>query len=200
MAYSLKCPVCRKKFPWNPTEGMPDDCALCGAVIGGGDDNVISMPAIRTAVSKATDKVYRDIEAASEVRAAQAAEVAGVPVSEMSGLKITDLRPTTHHGDVAAPLLTGSAAALEQHMTAMNANGAHVGFGSNGLGYSGAVASGPHRNAGAFTQKALREVHPNLAGANIGTGERGQPVAPSHDVMSDRMANEMSQPGYRWRV
>src|ERR1700675_4882193 len=99
MGYSLRCPECRGKFPWFPAKGMPRFCALCGAEVGHdrADDDVV-MPFIKSAKTKSVDSVYRDMEAGSENRARLAAEHAGVPVSEMSSLKITDMRDNMKAG------------------------------------------------------------------------------------------------------
>ena len=90
--FSAKCPECGGKFPWEPTKGYPKACPLCGFDTSI-DENAtaIVLPAFLSAKSKANDKLYRDMERGSEVRAQMAADVAGVPVSEMSGLKITNL-------------------------------------------------------------------------------------------------------------
>lgn len=105
MAYSLRCPACRVKFPWNPKKGFPDYCPnkACDTRIAHDvDDNVICMPSLRSAGTTANDKLYRDMERSSEYRAEAAAQAAGVPVSEMSGLKITNLNDTRHEGAIAA--------------------------------------------------------------------------------------------------
>lgn len=201
----LKCPDCRKKFPWNIRDaGYPDECPLCHAFVGSGRaDDDICMPSIRSLKTAATDKVYRDIEAASETRMHQAAEMAGVPASDMSDLKITDLRPTTRPGDVAAPSLTGSAAALEQHMQHMQQQGKVAGFGAGAAGaelgggiqtgavtINGQILSGIAPNAGAHARVNFRDIHQQrMSGALTGA-----------DVTSDRPALETMQPGYRVRA
>lgn len=199
MGFSLRCPACRGKFSWDVSKSFPDDCPLCDEHIGHdrADDDIV-MPSIRAMTTAATDKVYRDIEKASEVRAEKAAEVAGVPVAEMSGLKITDLRPTTRPGDIAAPVVVNE---VSRHMDAMNARGGQFGFGGSGLGFSGSVPTGPHPNAGARAQAVLRQSHPEMIARHaVGKSETGAAVIPTTDVLSERPANEMNQPGYRPRV
>src|SRR5262252_1727992 len=85
----LQCPKCANKFYGKSAFGV---CPYCGHEADEPDDTVIPMPSLRSATTKATDKVYRDMETASIQRAEQAASMAGVPVSEMSHLKITNLR------------------------------------------------------------------------------------------------------------
>src|SRR5215472_4902554 len=95
----VQCPECANKFYSDSVWGM---CPHCGYQAEEPDDTVISLPALRSATTKATDKVYRDMETASIHRAEQAAAMAGVPVSEMSHLKITNLRDNVQNGETYA--------------------------------------------------------------------------------------------------
>ncbi len=127
MAVILKCPKCRGKFKYAAGE-FPDNCLLCGEDINNRrDDDDIVCPAFLSQKSKNNDKVARDIMDGSEQRAEMAAVMAGVPISEMSGLKITDLndRNDTQFAtkDVVNP--------VTQHMQSMQAMGMPVGFGGN---------------------------------------------------------------------
>lgn len=193
----LKCPDCRKKFPWNIRDaGYPDECPLCHAFVGSGRaDDDICMPSIRSLKTVATDKVYRDIEAASETRMHQAAEMAGVSAYDMSDLKITDLRPTLHAGDVAAPPLDPGV------LSRLGLKGENSAFASNGSEYGGDVQAGAINvngqiiggiapNAGAHARVNFRDIHQQrMSGALTGA-----------DVTSDRPALETMQPGYRVRA
>lgn len=137
------------------------------------------MPFLRTSgKTAATDKVYRDMERGSEVRAQAAAEMTGASAAEMSGMKITDLNPTKNHGDVAAKWDHAAAARLGVQ------NQASLFKGSNGSEFAGAVQTGPHPNAGAHMRTSLQNYHADLT--------RGAAV-------SDRPATEVLQPGYRIR-
>lgn len=204
MAYSLRCPACRTKFPWDPIQGFPEYCPneACETRIAHdrADDDIV-VPFIRTtARTKATDQVYRDMEQGSIQRAQAAAELLGVSEHEVSDLKITDLKPTTRQGDVAAPALSGSAAALEQHMQAMNARGGQFGFGagSSGSEWSAGVGVGPVPHAGAKLRTAIQTNHADMVARHaVGVdATTRRPVIPSTDVVSDRPANETRQPGY----
>lgn len=154
MALRLRCPSCRKAFPWQPSEGMPDDCPLCGAKVGTdrADDDIV-MPFIRSARTDRTDKVYRDMEAGSETRARIAAEMTGAPVSEMSALKITDLNSNQREGDIAAVLRPTAAEGQffqpngAQYM-ADNASGA--------VTVNGQVTTGIAPRAGATAVQSIR--------------------------------------------
>ena len=178
MAFSLRCPDCRGKFPWQPSAPTPRFCPLCSTDMGEAkDDSVICVPAFLSAKTKNNDKHYRDLEKGSETRAELAAGVAGVPVSEMSDLKITDLK-TVHAGEAPVKEVVNP---VTQFMAQTGIGGFR---GSDGSGYSGAVQTGPFPNAGANMRTALQNQHARLTG---GAG------------VSDRPALETVQPGYRRR-
>src|SRR5215469_10686604 len=97
--HRVQCPQCAHKFYAISIWGC---CPECGYEAEEPDDTVISLPAIRAATTKATDQVYRDMETASIKRAEDAARMAGVPVSEMSHLKITNMRDNVQTGETYA--------------------------------------------------------------------------------------------------
>src|SRR5262249_18962196 len=110
----------------------------------------------------------------------------------MSDLKITDLRDATKPGEIAAKPLTGTAAALEQHMQSKG-----LGFGQDGSGYSseisqgvvsinGQMVRGVEASAGAHTVSRFRRAHQQTMMGALAGG----------DVTSDRPALETLQPGY----
>ena len=164
----LQCPQCTHKF-YSVTV-FPDCCPGCGYVYDSPDDNVISMPAIRSAVAKSVDQVYRDMERSSEVRAEQAAAMAGVPVSDMAGLKLTNLRDNTRQGEIAAMPVVN---AVTQQMDFMQSRGGTVGF-AGGAEFKAGVASGEVNVNGQITSgiapragmSTLRRLNPNTD-ANI---------------------------------
>lgn len=180
MAVKIRCPECRGKFKWDMGKGWPEKCQLgCGFVMAcdRADDDVV-MPFIRTAATSATDKTYRDMERGSEVRAQAAADLAGVPVSEMSNLKITNLNDRRDVEVQAMPVNNPVSQFMDQNPQA-------AGFrGGDGLAYSAAVAAGPGANAGAKARTALQSYHAEL----------------SHGVaVSERPALETESPLYRRR-
>ena len=138
MAIVLKCPACREKFKYDVSEGWPDECPICKTDINNrrADDDVV-MPNILSYKTKANDKVARDIMDGSEKRAEIAAEMAGVPVSDMSSLKVTNLTDrndtqwATH--DVVNP--------VTQRMDAMKQAGLPTGFGAGPADAMGRAAS-----------------------------------------------------------
>ena len=178
MSFVLRCPTCRDKFPWEKTSKFPKHCPLCGDAIGSDrpDDDVV-MPFIRTAKTKATDQVYRDMERGSETRMHAAAELSGAPASEMAALKITDLSDRRDSEVAAVPVNN----TVTQFMAQNNVGGFQ---GAAGVGYSGAVQTGPGANAGARMRTVLQQYH----------GEISHGTA-----VSDCPANETQQPGYRRR-
>ena len=91
--YTIRCATCGEK--WSViSDSMPAFCIKCGAA-----DDSDSMPVPTqvniggSAIARSVDKMYRDTEASSAVRA----EMAGDP-----SLKITNMRDNLREGDVAA--------------------------------------------------------------------------------------------------
>jgi hypothetical protein len=122
----LKCPDCRKAFSWDAKDAWPRFCPLCSADINNDrDDDDIVMPNILSFKTKNTDGVARQVMDGSETRAELAAAMAGVPVSEMSGLKITDLNDRNDAEFAAKEVINP----VTQRMDAMRAAGMSTGFG-----------------------------------------------------------------------
>ena len=106
MAFVIKCNACSHRIPWKPTEARPAECPKCWASFGEerADDDVV-MPFIRSANTSRNDKLYRDMEKGSETRMQVAAAQLGVPESEMSAMKMTDMNDNQREGDIAAKLV-----------------------------------------------------------------------------------------------
>lgn len=175
----LKCPDCAETFKWPGDQKWPDFCPSCRAALTTHEDE-ICMPFIRSAATKTTDKVYRDMERGSEMRAQAAADMLGVATADVSDLKITNLRDT-HYGEPANVPVVNDITRL------MDANPhAPIGFNANANGaqYSGAVQSGPFANSGAKMRTTLQNMHARTYG---------------HHLVSDRPGLETQQPGYRRR-
>ena len=145
MGFMWRCTECRTKVPYTPD--MPEFCPnpKCKTrLLSDRDDSDVVMPFFRSAATTANDALYRRMEQASEHRVDLAAQKAGVPASEMSDLKITNLRETRHEGDIAAVPVNNSVT----QFLAQNPNAG--GFRADqGLGYSSTVATGPEPNRGA---------------------------------------------------
>lgn len=114
------------------------------------DDTTICMPSLRSAKTTANDALYRQMEKGSEIRAEAAAAQLGVPVSEMSALKMTNMKDNVKQGETYAPSVTAQQANLES-------GGSKVGFQVNGAEYASMVKAGPYPNAGAKTLQALKQ-------------------------------------------
>ena len=179
MAYSLRCPDCRGKFPWDVKAIFPRFCPLCQSDIGiDTDDSVIPMPSLRSAATKAADGVYRQMEKGSEFRAEKAAEMAGCSVEDMSNLKITNMNTGLKPGETAAIEVKNT---VTEFMQQTGIGGFRQDAGS---AYSGAVQTGPAPNAGARMRTGLQEHHARISGGM---------------AVSDRPALETQTPNYRRR-
>lgn len=131
--FRIRCPGCRGAFPWDPAMALPERCPLPGcdyvAKPKETDENgviVISAPFIGSARTKRTDASYRELETSSAARAEAAAHLAGVPVSEMAHLKVTNLKDNTREGEVAAMPVVNE---VTRQMDMLKARGMPVGFG-----------------------------------------------------------------------
>lgn len=113
---TYKCPVCSGSFDFlhHPTsEPPPDYCQIesCRAFVGDGVEKVpVLHLKIGTHKGAIPDQLYRRLEESSAARAEEAAELVGADKSEMSAIKITDLKDNTREGDVLAVSRTATAA------------------------------------------------------------------------------------------
>ena len=166
MAFGLKCPECRKTFKWEPSKPDPRHCPRCQADLGEPpDDTVINLPAFLSPKTKASDAVYRQAETASEHRVQQAAALAGCDPSEMSALKITDMRSTKNPGDIAAVPVVND---VTKQMDAINARGGNFGFGANGAEFAAGTATGAVTVNGVTTQG----IEPRAGAKTLGVIQR----------------------------
>lgn len=189
--FQIRCPGCRKPFPWDPAIDLPERCPLkgCGYVAKRRDPEmdedgviVIAAPFLRSARMNQVDKTYRELETSSEARAEAAAHFAGVPMSEMSHMKVTNLRDNTKPGEVAAMPVVNP---VTQQMDFLRQHGGNVGFGADATQYGPSIGSGVEPNAGARMRKVLHQHHERLSHGS---------------ATSDMPALETQQPGYRSRA
>lgn len=166
---------------------VPRFCPICGYDTEGEEpDQVLALPHIGKTIRSTVDTMYREMERGAEHRANVAMETHGMDASEAAGLRVTNLRDDAREGDTSdAPVNNEISRTIERAPEGI------YGFqGAAGLGYSGAVSSGPAPNAGLRTMTALRGQHAaNLAGA----GHAGA-------VTSSLPALETASPGYRRRI
>lgn len=102
-----KCPECQGIFEFlhHPSdEPPPDYCPLCKAYVG--DDPMQRQPVLSinlgTEKNSVGDKLYRQMESASDANAQAAAEMVGADKADMSAIRITNLNDNTREGEHAA--------------------------------------------------------------------------------------------------
>lgn len=190
---AYRCPDCGGifKFLHHPSDAPPpDQCQLCHAWMR--DDVpepvfVPQAPGIRKSlIVKSMDQTYRAMESASIERAQEAADMAGVPVSEMSHLKITDLKDPSNMraGDISAvtpPAGTGAGQNQVAHM--MQQMGNNIGGGFNPLNVAGSAVpgqmlaaqahSGDAPHAGEAIRSTVGSTHRDRAWAMQQRGQMG---------------------------
>ena len=135
----IRCPLhdCRAKILYDVSGGWPDYCPVCkGHIAHDRDDDDVVVPNFLSLKTKKTDDVARQIMDGSETRAELAAAMAGVPVSEMNDLKITDLNDRRDSEIAAKPVVND----ITRHMDTMRARGMKAGFG--GAVDTSSIASG----------------------------------------------------------
>lgn len=150
----LRCTVCREAFSWEPSNGWPKHCPCCGEYIGTDGKEEVVLPFIRksTAISKTADRVYRNIESDSEHRQEMAADMLGVSKSEVSDIKITNMRDGMREGDAA---VVQNLTPVQSQMAAGAVNTREI-----GLQASQFVRQGPLPGAGTiFIQNTLKPSH-----------------------------------------
>lgn len=167
MAVVLKCPICREKFKYDVSAGWPDNCQICGEDINNRvPNNVITVPAFLSQKSKNNDKVARDIMDGSETRAEMAAVMAGTDVSEMAGLKITDLNDRNDTQFAAKEVVNP----VTERMAAMQAAGLPTGFGtdvSKAMGQAAQAHTGDAPYAGLRERNRMQRLLPPIGQAPL---------------------------------
>ncbi len=107
---TYKCPDCKGEFDFlhHPsTEPPPDECELCGSYMG---DDPRPAPVLHLNVgkdkNKVGDKLYRDMEKATDARIEHAAEMTGASVTELSGMRMTNMKDNMRAGDQSSMSVT----------------------------------------------------------------------------------------------
>ena len=125
----ILCDLCHESF-WHEIERRsdpnPDECPLCrntGTVILQMPKRkfIPQAPAIRGLVSKSADQVYKAMEDSSVARMQTASEMFGIDKSELSEMKITNLKDNAKVGE--------NSAIFEPRPLVQNPNLGTVGFG-----------------------------------------------------------------------
>jgi hypothetical protein len=165
-----ECPTCTQQFSFRHDPGdcpPPSFCALCGAFVGEDPSQVMQAPHIQKSIGKVADAVYRDMESSADYRIEQAAEMTGMDASDLSAMKVTDLKDNLRAGDVAAILPENP---VSQAMTAQS-----------GTGMIGHTAqrpaiqhSGTEAYAGARAMATTNAYHQRNASAVVSAGQTGK--------------------------
>lgn len=103
---TYRCPDCTNTFDFlhHPSdEPPPSHCPLCKSdMTAPAQKMFVPKVNIGTAKGKIPDKLFKDMMTSSEDRAKDAADMAGCSVSDLPGIKITDMNDHLREGDVAA--------------------------------------------------------------------------------------------------
>lgn len=149
------------------------------------DDNPeVAAPHVSDGIGKnrllAAEQTYRQYEKATENNAITAAEMAGVPVSEMSSLKITDMQTSLREGDLAVKPVENDVSKVMAQKPGVfgfqDRTGAAA-FGQaahTGLTPTGQKIAGDTPHAGAKANSVIRSFHERHAAAIVKSGEQGR--------------------------
>ena len=170
----LKCPACRGSFKWDTSTGWPRFCSLCGYDTSMDDNPEVAMPHVSAghakAMLKSSDQVFNAYSKATEENAKTAAELAGVPVSEMADLKITNMNTQLREGDLAVTPPSNPVSQMIDSKPGM------FGFQDRGQaqGFAAAAHTGKDAHAGAKAGATVNDFHRRNAAAMIRAGEMGR--------------------------
>lgn len=160
----LRCPGCRGRFPWQTDSSWPRYCPLCGMDSSMDDKPEVAAPAILSSPkTKAAEFTYRAMEEGSEYRAKLAAAQLGVPESEVSDLKITNMNDRQRYGDapVASPNneVTRAMAVSPMQNSMGITNWGMQSSPQAAMSLAASAHTGPHAYAGAKAQQSIRQLH-----------------------------------------
>ena len=170
MAYynvTFECPDCLHvwKQRMGPSEKWPRFCVGCGADMEKPDDDFVPMaPSVITGnAGKAGDQTYRMMEEASERRIDMAAAATGIDKSELSDMKVTNIRDNAKVGENSVIQQS-----TEVHKFMEGPGKEVTGFqqtgGQYGLG---------RPDAGAKTAGVIQTLHQQNIAATLAAGKRG---------------------------
>ena len=173
---TYECPDCGGRFEFlhmQRDEPPPTHCKLCRADMGV-VTHEMAAPHIAKSIGKVADNVYRQMENASAARAEMAAEAAGCDVSEMSALKITDLKDNARAGE------TSNVVARNEVSDFMQRTGGATGVISaeQGLEYARSTTTGPYAGVGGSMIDPMKSTHWSnaakvTAAGNVGVARGG---------------------------
>lgn len=160
------CDQCGGRFRWmhHPDNSPPPDvCQLCGAPSELSAAFLPQAPAIKGVRIQAAEQVYRGMEAASEARTHQMAELGGGDASDYSHTKITDLNTQQREGDLAYKMPSPGQNAVADFM---RQNPTATGTGAQSANemqeHAAAAHQGYFPHAGDRTRSVVGNVHHTL--------------------------------------
>lgn len=162
---TYQCPDCGHRFDFlhmHADEAPPNYCQNCGSFVGDDPKPEPASPHLAGVAGKSGDMVYRAMEDSSAVRADMAAEAMGVDASEMSSLKVTDMKDGMREGDTSHAVSISPETAAAMSRPGMG----WVGTGNNPLGPGAAGHGDPVR-------QGLRDIHQENAWKTVKAGEMG---------------------------
>lgn len=161
------CPDCDGQFTtiMDDREGPPKFCQLCGSDMSADSEPVPNFSRISKPQNQTMDKVYRGMEAASYARAEEAASMLNVPVSEVSNIRMTDMKDNLREGDISAKIPTPTMAPSQPPPNLMG--------GSQGLATAAMIKS-QGGSVGQSVMDGFRQSHHQRASQMMRMGEMGR--------------------------
>lgn len=165
MKWNLQCTICGEKFSHRGQE-LPDECPVCHGYIGVDGKPEVAAPRISLSANRSPDKMYRDMEKGAEHRINLAAEHTGLPASEFSDMKHTNMLDNRKEGEtsfIPHQMPQGMTASFDHgHQPEQIAN------------YKANIASGPHARQGASQISTINNLHARHGGAIIRGGQQAR--------------------------
>ncbi len=137
-----------------------------------GEKPEVASPLISQPKHTAADVSYRELESSTAARASAAADMLGVPVSEMADMKITNMGSSLRQGDMAVPLVAPDNPVAK----AMEAQPNSMGFNAALNPETVAQIQSARANAGYGAKAAdnVRDFHQKYASQIVASGTTGR--------------------------
>ncbi len=169
-----RCPDCQGTFKHRiiaADDPPPDRCPLCNSWMNVDEPPepifVPQAPGIReNAYAKSVDQVYKAMEESSIQRAKDAADILEVKESEMSHLKITNMREPSE-------MRAGDVAAITETPASLRSGGSQAGFQNLGGIIPNVMPGIGPAQAGEAARQALTQSHGQRAAQLIAKGQMG---------------------------
>jgi hypothetical protein len=148
---------------------------MCGFDTSMGDNPEVASPHVSSgrakAITQSADQTYRGMEAAGDANAQAAADHLGVPVSEMSDLKIINLNDSLREGDAAAKMPANDVSRMVAAApTVLGNQSSEVGrFFADSTPKTGIGA-----RSGTKSRVALQNFHTQFGAAAVAGSEKGR--------------------------